>query len=145
MAAISCTCPSSTTVNFADGAGLDFTTAGSDGFCVGFVAGGEVQDIRPVYAPGEAGAGTQNFVGGELDIEMRITYVDDTELGCLTNFDTDCYNLAAGAFSLAIGGTVRTYNGCYLVGKPKLEQARATGIASTFAASASFSIKCVRP
>ena len=145
MAAISCTCPSSTTVNFADGAGLDFTTAGSDGFCVGFVAGGEVQDIRPVYAPGEAGAGTQNFVGGELDIEMRITYVDSTELGCLTNFDTDCYNLAAGAFSLAIGGTVRTYNGCYLVGKPKLEQARATGIASTFAASASFSIKCVRP
>ena len=144
MAAISCSCPSSTTVNFSDGAGLDFTAAGADGFCVAFMAGGEVQDIRPVYAPGEAGAGTQNFVGGELDIEMRVTYVDDTELGCLTNFDTDCANLAAGAFSLDAGG-VRTYDGCYLVGKPKLEQARATGIASTFAASASFSIKCVRP
>lgn len=140
MSAISFT-PSQGSVSFLDGNVLDFTTVGA--YCTNFSNSGRMNRIVPVYAPGENGAGTQNFIGGAQSVKIKVMYVNTSEGLCRTTFLTDVQNLAAGTFTMV--ADLDTYNGCYLESEPQAEQPRKNGVGVNYRMEASFNVRVARP
>ncbi len=142
MAAMVITDSGNGTITWAEGAGLDYTSANK--YCTEFKPGGAWGDIRPVYAPGEDNGDTQNFGIRHIIVRVKVTYVAATESATAQAFDDDCIDLAAGTFSFTANGL--TYAGSIMLEPPEGEQPKGTGLVSAlFKMDANFVIKCVRP
>lgn len=74
---------------FAEGSGLTYGSAGSNGFLASYSVGNQQRDIRAKYQPGLNGGGTKDFGLREQKIRMTVIYVNASEDGCLNAAETD--------------------------------------------------------
>lgn len=108
------------TIDLDDGEDFDFATPGT--YLTKYREGDQLRDIRFVTAPGEKGAGTQNFLHSTREFELEITYVAATDGDCVTAVSNDM-TIASGVTAVVVGPV--TYEACVLKGSPG-EQSRGT-------------------